>query len=199
MYATQAREESYTIDSTNFATSPKQFTISDGTYTIPVTLNWDIPLNGFTRGQVVGSAVDSIIQQYCNDHGINLGNRTMSAVGFADTFFISTFKTGSNVVITLGGNDWSFFFKNNRFTGTDEDRSKNRTFTVNDGINTATVLLEWKYLDMDDLVDDIDQQLSNASLSASAVKVSENQFIITGTVAGVTLTIGGTDKEQFFE
>ncbi|BAU26538.1 hypothetical protein DFP93_10881 [Aneurinibacillus soli] len=148
---------------------------------------------------MVGSAVDSTIQQYCNDHGINLGNRPMAAMGFGDTFFISTFKIGSNAAITLGGNDWSFFFPTSHFTGIDEDRLKNRTFTVSDGVNTATVLLEWQYLDMDDLIGDINDQLSNASVSASAVKVNENQFKIIATLAKVKLTIGGANKDQFFD
>lgn len=43
--ATQAREESKKITSTDFKSNPKHFTISDGNITIPVDLTWDIPLS----------------------------------------------------------------------------------------------------------------------------------------------------------
>ncbi|SDJ96061.1 immunoglobulin-like domain-containing protein, partial [Paenibacillus typhae] len=196
-YATQARKESKKITSTDFQSNPKHFTISDGTVTIPVDLTWNIPLNGFSSGQVVGSAVDSFIQDYYNAHGINLGNRTVAGMGFGDTFFITTFKTGSDASITLGGNDWSFFFDNNHYTGTDEDRSKNRTFNVSDGTNTATILLEWEYIDMDDLVSDLNYQL--ASVSVTTKKVNATQFQLVANSAEITITITGTDKSQFFE
>ena len=193
VYGTQARGESNKITSTNFKNNPKQFTISDGTYTIPITLNWDIPLNGFTIGQSVGSAVDSTIQQYFIDRGIDLGKRTLSAVGFSDTFFVSTFKVGSDASVTLGGNDWSYFFGQNQFRGTNNDTSKNRTFTVSDGKTTATILLEWKYVDMSDLVDDLNYQLSTTSVKA--VKLDDRQFKLS---ANSAITIGGANKAEFF-
>ncbi|CAH1222975.1 hypothetical protein PAECIP111892_05250 [Paenibacillus auburnensis] len=196
-YATQARKESKKITSTNFQSNPKHFTISDGTITIPVDLTWNIPLNGFTSGQVVGSAIDSFIQDYCNAHGINLGERTLAGIGNNDTFFISTFKTGSDASVTLGGNDWAYFFDNNYFTGTDEDHTKNRTFTVSDGTNTATILLERKYYNMDGLVNALNKQLT--SVSATAIKVNETQFKLVANSAAINLTIAGTDKSQFFE
>ena len=196
-YATQAREESQPIVSTNFKNSPKTFSISDGTYTIPVNLNWDIPLNGFTIGQVVGSAVDSIIQQYFVDRGIDLGNRTIAAIGTGNTFSITTFKTGSNAAITLTGNNWTDFFQTSHFIGTDEDHSKNRSFTVSDGVKTTTVVLEWQYNDMDDMVSDINDQLSIASVSALVEKVDNNHFKIRP-VSNATITIGGDNKGDLF-
>jgi hypothetical protein len=145
----------------------------------------------------VGSAVDSFIQDYYNAHGINLGNRTVAGMGFGDTFFITTFKTGSDASVTLGGNDWSFFFDNNHYTGTDEDLTKNRTFNISDGTNTATILLEREYIDMDDLVSDLNYQLT--SVSVTAKKVNDTQFQLVANSAEITLTITGTDKSQFFE
>ncbi|WP_054022963.1 S-layer homology domain-containing protein [Bacillus sp. FJAT-28004] len=195
--ATQAREESKIITSTDFKSNPKHFTISDGTVTIPVDLTWNIPLNGFTTGQVVGSAVDSFIQDYCNAHGIDLGKRTVNGVGFGDTFFISTFKTGSAASITLGGKDWSFFFQNSYYTGTD-DHTKNRTFIISDGVKIATILLKRRYTDMADLVSDLNDQLKLASVSATAEKVNENQFKLVSNSADITLSITGKDKNQFF-
>ncbi|WP_164763187.1 hypothetical protein, partial [Paenibacillus humicus] len=198
VYAAQARGESKTITSTNFQANPKHFTISDGKITIPVDLTWNIPLNGFTTGQVVGSAVDSFIQDYCNAHGIDLGNRTLGGMGFEDTFFITTFKTGSSASITLGGNDWSFFFQNNHYTGTDEDSSKNRTFTIGDGAATATIMLDWNYADMAALVSDLNNQLNAASVAAIAVKVNENQFKLVPSSSDKTITVSGRDKDVLF-
>ncbi|MBY0217730.1 hypothetical protein, partial [Paenibacillus illinoisensis] len=199
VYATQAREESNKIISTDFKTNPKHFTISDGNITIPVDLTWDIPLNGFSTGQVVGSAIDSFIQDYCNAHGINLGDRTVGGYGFEDTFFISTFKTGSSAAITLGGNDWSFFFQNNHWTGTDEDSTKNRTFVVSDGVNQASIVLRQKFTDMSNLVNYLNNQLQSASVSVTAEKVSESQFKLVSNSSNTDITITGNDKEQFFD
>ncbi|MGG4127164.1 S-layer homology domain-containing protein [Paenibacillus illinoisensis] len=199
VYATQAREESNKIISTDFKTNPKHFTISDGNITIPVDLTWDIPLNGFSTGQVVGSAIDSFIQDYCNAHGINLGDRTVGGYGFEDTFFISTFKTGSSAAITLGGNDWSFFFQNNHWTGTDEDSTKNRTFVVSDGVNQASIVLRQKFTDMSNLVTYLNNQLQSASVSVTAEQVDASQFKLVSNSSNTDITITGNDKEQFFD
>ncbi|MCG7386688.1 hypothetical protein MH144_29160, partial [Paenibacillus sp. ACRRY] len=199
VYATSAREESNKITSTDFKTNPKHFTISDGNITIPVDLTWDIPLNGFSTGQVVGSAIDSFIQDYCNAHGINLGDRTVYGSGFEDTFFISTFKTGSSAAITLGGNDWSFFFQNNHWTGTDEDSTKNRTFVVSDGVNQASIVLRQKFTDMSNLVTYLNNQLQSASVSVTAEQVNESQFKLVSNSLNTDITITGNDKEQFFD
>ncbi|WP_219835482.1 S-layer homology domain-containing protein [Paenibacillus sp. R14(2021)] len=197
VYATQARGESITITDTNFGSHPIQFTISDGIVTIPVDLNWDIPLNGLTTGQAVGSAVDSFIQQYCNDHHIDLGLRTLGAVGFGNTFSIFTFATGPQAHITLDGG-YAAFFTSNQFYGTNDDTSKNRSFTVGDGNHTASIVLEWAYNDMDDMVADLNWQLQAANVAAKAVKVDATHFKLTLT-ANVTITIGGTNKGQFFD
>ncbi|SFJ84558.1 S-layer homology domain-containing protein [Paenibacillus sp. UNC496MF] len=197
-YATQARGESFQIADTNYGAHPVHFTISDGNVTIPVDLTWNIPLNGFTTGQAVGSAVDSFIQQYCNDHHIDLGQRTLAAMGFGDTFFVTTFATGSQASVTLGGG-YTALFGSNHFAGTDEDANKNRTLTVGDGTHVATILLEWAYADMDDFVSDLNWQLQNANVAVQAVKLDAAHFKLSPTTANGSLTIDGADKAQFFD
>lgn len=199
IYATQARGESFKVRTTDFQSEPKHFTISDGTITIPVDLTWNIPQGEFTVGQVVGSAVDSFIQDYCNAHGIDLGKRTLGAVGFGDTFSIFAFSTGSESSVTLGGSDWQYFFPQSQYNGTDIDHSKNRTFNVSDGEHTAVVTLDWQYATMDDLVGAINRQLQGASVSAVAEKVNDNQFRLVANSTDIPLNVSGVDKNQFFE
>ncbi|GED34861.1 hypothetical protein P9G84_16430 [Brevibacillus centrosporus] len=198
IYAGQARITSKPITSTDFASNPKHFTVSDGNITIDVDLTWNIPLNGFTTGQVVGSAVDSFIQQYYNDHHIDLGQRTMAGIGFDDTFSVTRFQTGSSNVITVGGSDWDEFFDTNTATGSDTDTSQNRTFTISDGTKTATINLEWKLDGMDDLVDTINDELTSAGVLATAVKESASTFKIVAKKANITITTGGADSNDFF-
>lgn len=199
IYATQARGESFKVRTTDFQSEPKHFTISDGKITIPIDLTWNIPLGEFTAGQVVGSAVDSFIQDYCNAHGIDLGKRTLGAVGFGDTFSIFAFNTGSESSVTLGGPDWQYFFPQSQYNGTDIDHSKNRTFNVSDGEHTAVVTLDWQYASMEALVEAINGQLQGASVSAAAETVNANQFRLVANSADILLTVSGVDKNQFFE
>ncbi|QRG67342.1 flagellin hook IN motif-containing protein [Brevibacillus choshinensis] len=163
-----------------------------------VDLTWDIPLNGFTTGQVMGSAADSFIQQYYNDHHIELGQRTMAGIGFGDTFSVSRFQTGSSNVITIGGDDWDEFFDTDTAYGSNTDTSKNRSFTISDGSKTATITLEWKLDDMDDLVDVINDELTSEGVQATAVKVSAGTFKIVAKKANVTITISGANSNDFF-
>ncbi|MBB3131178.1 hypothetical protein FHS19_005898 [Paenibacillus rhizosphaerae] len=199
IYATQARGESFQVQTTDFQSTPKHFTISDGKITIPVDLTWNIPLGEFTAGQVVGSAVDSFIQDYCNAHGIDLGKRTLGAVGFGDTFSIFAFSTGSASSVTLGGADWEYFFPQSQYNGTDIDHSKNRTFNVSDGEHTATVTLVSRYATMDALVGAINRQLQGASVAAAAEKVNDNQFRLVANSTDILLNVSGADKNQLFE
>jgi len=198
IYAGQAKIKSFPITNTNFQNNPKHFTVSDGDITVNVDLTWNIPLNGFTSGQVVGSAVDSFIQQYYNDHHIDLGQRTMAGIGFDDTFSVTRFQTGSSNVITVGGADWDEFFETNTATGSDTDTSQNRTFTVSDGTKTATITLEWKLDGMDDLIDTINDELSSAGVLATAVKESASTFKIVAKKASITITTSGADSNLFF-
>ncbi|WP_163881035.1 S-layer homology domain-containing protein [Paenibacillus favisporus] len=199
IYATQARGESLQVQTTDFQSTPKHFTISDGKITIPIDLTWNIPLGDFTEGQVVGSAVDSFIQDYCNANGIDLGKRTLGAVGFGDTFSIFAFNTGSESSVTLGGPDWQYFFPQSQYNGTDIDHSKNRTFNVSDGEHTAVVMLDWQYASMDALVGAINRQLQGASVTAAAETVNANQFRLVANSTDILLSVSGVDKNQFFE
>ncbi|PQP88171.1 hypothetical protein, partial [Paenibacillus sp. AR247] len=199
IYATQARGESFQVQTTDFQSAPKHFTISDGKITIPIDLTWNIPLGEFTAGQVVGSAVDSAIQDYCNANGIDLGKRTLGAVGFGDTFSIFAFSTGSESSVTLGGPDWNYFFPQSQYNGSDIDHSKNRTFNVSDGEHTTVVTLDWQYTGMESLVEAINGQLQGASVSAAAETVNANQFRLVANSTGIQLTVSGVDKNQFFE
>ncbi|MGO4889631.1 S-layer homology domain-containing protein [Anaerobacillus sp. MEB173] len=200
IYAGQANLKSKPITHSNFQGNRKQFTISDGRHNIAVDLWWDIPTNGFTYAGVVGSAIDSYIQQYFNDNNIPLGQRTLTAFGFDDTFTISSFATGSENQITLSGLDWEYFFETNVANGTDEDRSANRTFTISDGENTATILLEWNYQNIDGLVNAINNQLNNSAVTANVSKVDEATLKIETNDIGSAqiLALSGTDVAEFF-
>lgn len=161
-------------------------------------LTWDIPLNGFTTGQVVGSAVDSFIQQYYNDHHIDLGQRTIAGIGFDDTFSVTRFQTGASNMITLGGNDWNYFFDQQTAYGSDTDTSKNRTFTVSDGTHTSMIQLNWNFQQIDGLVEAINESLQGDGVQASAQKVDANTFKLVANKTNITITIGGTNKDDFF-
>jgi predicted ribosomally synthesized peptide with SipW-like signal peptide len=198
-FASQANQRSKTMLSTDFrGNNAKSFTISDGTTTIPINLYWNIPLSGFSIGQVIGSAVDSSIQDYCNAHGIPLGNRTMASFGFGDTFSIATFKTGSNATITFGGKDWQYFFQNQSFSGSNNDTSNNRSFTISDGTHIASISLTSKYTNLDDLIGDLNGQLTNAQVSATASKVDVNHFQLVPSASGIPITVDGTNANDLF-
>lgn len=198
IYGTQAKLTSKAITDTNFVSNPKNFTLTDGDITVDINFNWDVPLNGFTAGQVVGSVVDSYIQQYYNDHNLDLMQRTMTSVGFDDTFSISRFETGSTNGITLGGNDWSYFFDQNSAYGTDTDSSRNREFTISDGTNTAMIVLDLDFGDMEGLVRYINLYLQEAEVNAMAEKVDNLKFRFVTDDLDFGLTLGGKNYSEFF-
>jgi len=201
VYATQANQRSKPMTSADFSgNNAKTFTISDGITTIAITLNWNIPRNGFSIGQVIGSAIESQIQDYYFGHGIQPANWTLNAGSYAadDTFNINTFKTGSNASVMLDGDDWNYFFQDKSFSGSDDDTSKNCLFTISDGTHTAEILLGYQYVNMDDLVDDLNYQLTNAQVSATVNKVEASHFELVPGTPGITLTTGGTNANEFF-
>ena len=211
IYATQAKNISKTILTSNFSSgNSKEFTIDDGLgNVITVTLDWDIPLNDYatTFAAAVGSAVESIIQDYFYQKGGEEGltNRTLCAgaistsSGYGDKFYISTFATGSNSKVIVSGTDVSYFFDTLQVNGTDEDNSQNRTFTVSDGTNTATINLEENCEDMENLVYNINYFLSSYQVKISAVKVDSSHFKLKANEPGITIIIGGQDKSDFFD
>lgn len=205
-YAKQVTANSKTISTSNFQAETKSFTINDGKGNIiPVNLTWNIPQNEYahTPAASIGSAVDAVIQDYFNANG-GLGNRTVTASvnwnesSQGDTFRIQSFQSGATQSITLGGSDWEDFFGQQIYYGTDEDTSKNRTFTVSDGTKSSIILLKWNFGDMTGLVNFINQQLENAQVNIVAEKVSETNFKLISTESNGTIIIDGVDKSLFF-
>lgn len=204
VYATQARAASKPMTTSYFKDNPKEFTISDGQVVIPVKLDWDIipePATGFTISQLVGSAIESTIQDYCNANGIPLGERTLAAMGFVeDSFFsVMTFKPGANTVIEFGGKDWNYFFEQQRYSGSNPNTDKNRSFSISDGVKTASIHLQYDYSNMSALVVAINRQLRNADLNIEAVQINDNHFELVASSSQYTIEVNGTNKAEFFE
>ncbi|MDF2473296.1 MAG: hypothetical protein K0R21_1078 [Anaerocolumna sp.] len=183
------------ITTVAFGSNNKHFTITDGLgNVIPVDLTWDLPTDTFTPAQMVGSAIESYIQDYFNAHG-GLEIRTLWAASFAgDTFTLSSFASGVLNTITIGGPDGSYFFDTLYAQGTDLDMSANRTFSVSDGTHTATITLDTDLTNMDGLVNRINSYLNGSSVQAVAVKINEDSFKIVGD----DITIDGANKAEFF-
>ncbi|USK70053.1 hypothetical protein [Peribacillus asahii] len=200
VYATQAKLVSKTVTVGDFTGNRKDFTIVVGGERIPIYIDWALSKD-FSKGAAMGGVVESHIQQYYLDKGgINaLMNRPIYASGTTDTFQISAFQSGSASSFALEGKDWSYFFDQQTAQGTDMDTSKNRTFTVNDGTNIATIQLTSSFTTIDALVDRINNRLTNASVKAKAEKISEKQFKITSTSTAGKLIIDGMNKADFFE
>ncbi len=210
IYATQAKIISKAISTSNFGSgNNKEFTIDDGLgNVIPVNLNWDIPLNesATTYAAAVGSAVESIIQDYFYQKGGEEGlvNRTLcagaisTASGYGDEFYISTFATGSNSKVIISGTDAYYFFDTLQVNGTDEDKSLNREFTISDGTNTATMYLDQNYEDMESFVYYLNSILYMLQVKVTAEKVDSSHFKLVANELGIKITIGGQDKSDFF-
>ena len=205
-FATQAKIESKVISTSNFdkvAGKNKIFTVTDSSgNAIVIDLWWNIPAlvndQPSTYATVVGSAVESYIQQYFVDKGgvEALRNRTLWASGSGDKFSIYAYGEGPTGKITITGKDASYFFDTLQATGTGEDHSKNRTFTIHDGTSTATIILKNSYTDMAKLVKYINSRLTTSQ--ASVVKIDETHFKLVTKIKGIHLIIGGANKTDFF-
>lgn len=206
VYATQARAVSKSITTNDFRSSPaKGITISDRVgNVIPVNMNVFIPLNEYTptNAAALGSYIESIIQMWFQSKfGPTdwVSQMTVSASYNNDKLVITTFEAGSNAFVQIGGSNWSDFYDNSdKIYGTNDDTQLNRTFTINDGTNTVTITLAYSYLDMSDLVSDIDYMLGQSQVSVTVEKVDENHFRLVAKIPGIHLTIGGVNKEDFF-
>ena len=206
LYGTQARAVSKPFSTSYFKDStPKSFTITDRYgNVIPIDMNVNIPLNEYTStsAAAVGSYVESIIQMWFQDkYGLTdwVSKMTVSASYDNDKLVISTFEPGASAFVQIGGSNWSDYYNNSeKIYGTGDDTSYNRTFTISDGTNTATIALEYSYTDMYELVSDIDYMLSQNHVSATAEKVDESHFKLIAKTSGIHLTIGGTNKADFF-
>jgi predicted heme/steroid binding protein len=178
----------------------KSFTITDGAgNVIPVNLSWELPRKdtGYSTATLIGSAIESAIQDYFNAHG-GLDNRTLWSACFefntGTTFTLSSFAEGVLNKITIDGTDGAYFFNELSAQGTDLDTSANRFFSVSDGAHTANISLNSDLSNMDGLVNKLNSSLSGYSVQAVAVKISENSFKIVGD----DITVEGADIAKFF-
>jgi hypothetical protein len=201
IYASQAQLTSKIITTSDFSSNNKYFTVMDNQgHVIPVEFTWNILQNEYatTPASCVGSGVESFIQQWFYDnYGLNgFSIRTLSANSYDGSHFvISTFATGTDATIFVDGADWAYFFDSQSAHGTSDDSSANASFTISDGVDTATIYLEYDYYDISDLVDDINYQINSSSVNATATAVGTDRFKITGN----DLTINGTNKTDFFD
>ncbi|MCP1357757.1 hypothetical protein [Aneurinibacillus migulanus] len=111
------------------------------------------------------------------------------------------FPVGASSKLIIDGKDKDFFFSQTTYSGTDEDTSKNRQFTVSDGTNTKTIVLNWKYNNIEGLASRINDYLSaEPSLQAVAEQVDDDTFQIksTNTGASAIVEIGGANQTEFF-
>ncbi|WP_172255115.1 hypothetical protein [Saccharibacillus deserti] len=198
------------LNSSDFSSNRVTFTISDGVNNVPVDLWWNIPQNdGFTVGQVVGSAVDSAIQDYFYKVGGTDGlmNRTMWAADWTagNTFVLGSYKSGSASNLTLSGN-WQALFDTNTSTGI-EAIARSRSFTVSSGVKTVTITLNRTFADpdgagpldeLDAIVTYINQRFASSGLTdAKAIRAGQ-AFEIQLPKSYAALTVDGVNKDEFF-
>ncbi|MDF2820322.1 MAG: hypothetical protein K0R15_763 [Clostridiales bacterium] len=198
----QVKQISKEIASSDFSgANRKYFTITDQAGNIiPVDLWWNIPLNEYatTPALAVGSAIESYIQQWFYDNkggAAGIMNRTMYAYGSGTRVTIGTFSADAGSSIQVGGKDWAFFFDSNeKVTGVIENKSANVTFTISDGVNTATILLNQKYNNISELVTAINLQIAMTDVVAFVKADGTDKFILVGN----NLVIDGLNKGVFF-
>jgi len=199
-YSTQAKLISKPVILGDFTGNRKEFTIVVGVERIPIYVDWKLSTD-FSKGAAMGGVVESHIQNYFfQKYGLEGFNiRSVTAYGFDDTFEISTFQTGFTAQFTLEGRDWAYFFEQSSVQGSDLDTSNNRSFSISDGTNTATIQLTSKFITMDTLVSRLNNNLTAANVEAKVEKVNETQFKITSTSSSGILIIDGINKVDMFE
>ncbi len=199
--ATPAQLTSSAITSSDFSTNNVKFDIVDNQGNrIPVNLWWNV-IGDFTPAQLVGSAIESTIQDwfYANKGGADgIMNRTLYAMGIDDKVNIVTFGSGSSVSVKLyktGTNEpyTSDLFSNNAAVGTGGE-SRSATFDISDGAKVAAIILDRRYNNISSLVKHINTQISSAGVNASVTVNGTDQF----TVKGNNITVSGADWETFF-
>lgn len=198
--ATTAKLVSKPVTVGDFTGNRKDFVIVIGAERIPINIYWKLSTD-FPIGASMGSVVESHIQDYYfQKYGMDgFSIRSLTAYGTDNTFQISSFQSGSTGSFSLEGSDWEYFFSESTAVGTDVDKSKNRTFTISDGIQTATIKLTSNFSTIENLISRINSNLSTANVKAKAEKVSSTQFKITQTTTSGQLSINGIDKDYFFE
>ena len=80
--------------------------------------------------------------------------------------------------------------------GTGDDTSKHKTIIINDGTTTVTVNLNNSYINMDNLIGNINSQLSASDVYA--VKVDDSHFKMVTRTRGVHFAVDGASKAFFF-
>lgn len=197
---TQAKACSKPMSTSDFSIENKSFTISDGVDTVPVDFFWNIPQNEYatTPAMSISSGIDAAIQDYFNLTGRS-EQRTLSSMSFGgNTFSVSNSLNGSKSKIIFGGNDWSYFFDQKEYYGTDEDRSQIKIFTIGDGYKTVSISLLSDMGNIENLIRYINSLLQSASVAVYAEKVDDNHFKLIAARSGLSIYVGGTDKDVFF-
>lgn len=83
--------------------------------------------------------------------------------------------------------------------GSNPNTDKNRSFSISDGVKTASIHLQYDYSNMSALVVDINRQLRNADLNIEAVQINDNHFELVASSSQYTIEVNGTNKAEFFE
>lgn len=199
IYGTQARLDSKPVTVGDFTGNAKSFTIVYGEDRIPVTISWKLSTD-FTKGQAMGSVVESAIQDYYykKQGADGIMNKPLVAIGFTETFYLATNKVGADASFKLEGTDWNYFFGEDSAVGTNTDASKNKIFTINDGVNTATIKLNSSFSDISRMVVSINSQLKRANVSVTAEVIDDTHFKLVASSKDAKIIIEGTDKDYFF-
>lgn len=203
--ATAAKLVSKPMTVNDFTDNRKDFSLriqtANSDETVPFSLYWALSQEVSVGGAMSG-VVNTAIQMHLQDkYGIEGFNRITASSWetpeSSNAFNIITSETGSSAKLTLTGADWSYFFNESTAQGTDIDTTKNRTFTISDGTNTATIQLTSNFT-IDALVNFINNRLMNAGVKAQAEKVGATQFKITSTSTR-NIIIDGINKIDFFD
>ncbi|MDI2587689.1 hypothetical protein OR571_11330 [Psychrobacillus sp. NEAU-3TGS] len=205
--ATVAKLVSKPVTVIDFTGNRKDFSLriqtADSDETIPISLYWALSREvsvGAAMSGIVNSAIQMHMQEKYGMAGFNMITASSwESPEYSNVFNIMSSETGSSAKLTLLGADWSYFFEGSTATGTDVDTSKNRTFTIGDGTNTAIIQLTTKFGTIDDLVNRINSRLTNAGVKAKAEKIGTTQFKITSTSITGSIIIEGADKTDFFD
>lgn len=196
--ATTAMLVGKTLTTSEFSKTPKKFTFEvetpEGKKTLVIDLSWNLSTE-LPWGDGISGVINSYAQMAFEVVNVPL----VSWQNFTDdkAFNVMVMGSGSGYKITATGQDAAYFFEDLSAQGTDEDKSKNRTFTVSDGTNTATILLHSQFSDIQVMVNTINSTLAKANVDVVAKKVNQKQFSLNS--AEGTLIIDGKDKETFFE
>lgn len=201
IYGTQptAISNEMPADKNFFINNPKEFTVSNGSRVVTIKLYWPLVYGDPNMNMAKNQAdiIASIFNSYFQGPDMIAGARALND----KQVVLQGFPVGTSSKLIIDGKDKDFFFPQTTYSGTDEGTSKNRQFTVSDGTNTTTILLNWKYNDMEDLAGGINDYLSGEpSLQAVAEKVDDNTFQIksTNTGANAVLEVGGANQTEFF-